>query len=160
MTLENKKHGELAEFEAKAALKKYAHARDAVTHIQMGSFELLGEYPENWAKELKAEVAEILENEAIQEENEIRLSWFTAFEKYSEEVREISPLVNYGFSDQDLFTFCCYHKCDIFRKEIIDLLEDCNYHKYCRMLDAHEYDKFIETVMHEFSELREEKPIF
>ena len=46
MALENKKHGELAEFEAKAALKKYAHARVEIDHALVYSALVDGIQPE------------------------------------------------------------------------------------------------------------------
>ena len=151
---------ERAQLEAAEAIKKYEHAQNALTVMETGHYTLKEDYLGLEHRKAYDRVMEILREKAQQEDNKIRSNWHGTFIKYAEDVTEISPLIDYGFSDQDLFTFCCYYKCDICRKEIDALLEDCNYHEYGRMLEAQQYDKYLKAVVHEYIEPREEKPLF
>lgn len=53
---------------------------------------------------------------------------------------DLSHILRYSFSHNDLVTLAKLHRKNRFRKKIEDLLEDCNYHYVCGMLASGEYD--------------------
>lgn len=65
----------------------------------------------------------------------IRSNWITAFEKGE----AIGSKIGWSFTQQDLFVLCCLHEANLFRNEIEDLLEDCNFHAECGMLVTGNY---------------------
>lgn len=69
---------------------------------------------------------------------EIRKDWFRALDNKG---KWSSATIEWGFTDQDLFVLCCLHEAGFFREEIIDLLEDCNFHTECGLLDEGKYDE-------------------
>ena len=80
--------------------------------------------------------------EKMKKGDKIRLDWRKAFE----DGEATSSAIEWGFSQQDLFVLCCLHEANLFRQEIEDLLEDCNFHAECEYLCNHDYDtcrKFI-----------------
>ena len=83
-------------------------------------------------------------------ENEIRNDWKKAINTLN--IEEISPVIEQGFSDQDLmvlfFIHLTGHKTE--RQKIEDLLEDCNFHTFCSYLYNEDYKKAAEEILNNF----------
>lgn len=77
------------------------------------------------------------------EEELIRSSWHTAFC----ENKVTGSKIDWAFSAQDLLVLCCLHEANLHRKEIEDLLEDCNFHSENGMLKNGKYDEFRKTIV-------------
>ena len=43
----------------------------------------------------------------------------------------------------------CLHQWNLFREKIEDLLEDCNFHTECGLLNEGKYDECLLTIMNE-----------
>lgn len=85
-------------------------------------------------------------------EIEIRSDWAAALVNNRDNIGEISGTIEWGFSYQDLFVLTCLHEMDFERELIEDLLEDCNFHKVCRLLSKHEYDECRKVIAQDFRE--------
>ena len=83
-------------------------------------------------------------------EHEIRLNWDRALEKAEQEDFTISDKIGWGFSYQDLMVLGCLHEAGLHRRMIEDLLEDCNFHEECSLLENINYDKYRELVNEEY----------
>ena len=68
-------------------------------------------------------------------DNEIRINWYEALETGN----AIGSKIGWGFSPQDLFILCDLHEAGYFREKIVDLLEDCNFHTECGLIDEGKY---------------------
>ena len=66
---------------------------------------------------------------------EIRNDWYGALENET----GISAKIKWGFFPQDLLILCDLHEAGYFREKIIDLLEDCNFHIECGLIDDQKY---------------------
>ena len=76
-------------------------------------------------------------------EKEIRNDWYTALEN-----REVDGAkIGWGFYPQDLMTLTCLHKMGYFQDEIIDLLEDCNFHTEAGLMDDGKYDECLKVII-------------
>lgn len=80
----------------------------------------------------------------------IRQNWEKAFEDMK--VEEISSAIEWAFSCQDLLVLCCLHEADIYRQEIEDLLEDCNFHTENSLLGERKYDECRELITENLKE--------
>ena len=81
----------------------------------------------------------------------VRLDWFQALDMV-DTGEELSGPIQWGFSMQDLIVLGALHKAGHFREKIEDLLEDCNLHTYCSLLNEAEYDKYKKKVFEEWIE--------
>lgn len=59
---------------------------------------------------------------------------------------ELSGPLDYGFTKKDLKALGDLHKRNRFRAKIEDLLEDCNFHTECSLLNSRQYDRFEELL--------------
>lgn len=60
---------------------------------------------------------------------------------------DLSEVIGYCFSDQDLFVLCCLHEIGRHREKIEDLLEDCNFHYENGLLRDGKYAECKERVL-------------
>ena len=81
-------------------------------------------------------------------ENEIRNNWHKAFKTKA----RIAPTIGWGFSTQDLIVLLFLHEMNLFRQEIFDLLEDCNFHTFCGLLDDQKYDEARQCILEDAAE--------
>lgn len=77
--------------------------------------------------------------------DDIRLNWDAALESFAEGCM-ISPIIGWGFSCQDLLVLGCLHQLGKHREKIVDLLEDCNFHTECGLLDNEDYLEYFEEI--------------
>ncbi len=59
---------------------------------------------------------------------------------------ELSGILEYGFSDEDICNLAMIYKNDMrndYRNKILELLEDCNFHTECSDFLEGNYDKYI-----------------
>ena len=85
-------------------------------------------------------------------ENEVRLNWDEALTRWENGEFALSSIIKWGFYPQDLMVLSCLHEAGKHRDSIVDLLEDCNFHTECGLLDEGRYDecrKFIAKEMEE-----------
>lgn len=75
-------------------------------------------------------------------EEEIRLDWDYALSLYELGEIGISQTIGWGFTVQDLMVLGFLYEAGKHRDSIIDLLEDCNFHSECSLLDKGMYDKY------------------
>ena len=59
---------------------------------------------------------------------------------------ELSWLIGYRFSSDDLMQLMKLHKSNKHRKKIEDLLEDCNFHPECGFLRSRDYEGYKNCV--------------
>lgn len=78
--------------------------------------------------------------------NDIRLNWFGALSKVSRGT-QLSGKIEWGFTTQDLIVLGVLHQQNLFREEIYDLLEDCNFHMENEMLDEGKYDEYFKMLL-------------
>ena len=84
---------------------------------------------------------------------EVRMNWERALTKWEDEdCFPLSQIIEWGFTAQDLFVLCCLHEAGLHRQSIIDLLEDCNFHTECGLLDDRKYDECRELIAKEFNQ--------
>lgn len=69
---------------------------------------------------------------------EIRKDWNKALESV-ENGCSLSGAIEWGFTEQDLFVLCCLHEIGKHQQKIVDLLEDCNFHTECGLIDDGKY---------------------
>lgn len=82
------------------------------------------------------------EEEFDMTEEEIREDWKSALEQV-EEGSDLSSIIGWAFSDEDITELAKLHKANICRDKIEDLLEDCNFHSECSKFANGEYDEFL-----------------
>ncbi len=82
-------------------------------------------------------------------ENEIRLNWYKAFQNKD---KWSSSTIEWAFSQQDLFVLCDLHEAGLFQQEIVDLLEDCNFHTECGLMDEGKYDECRKVIVDDLKE--------
>ena len=82
-------------------------------------------------------------------EQEIRLDWYKAFQKKD---TWSSSTIGWAFSQQDLFVLCDLHEAGLFQQEILDLLEDCNFHTECGLMDEGKYDECRKVIVDDLKE--------
>ena len=73
---------------------------------------------------------------------EIRFNFDEAFKKVTKGY-ELSGILGYGFSKEDISNLAKLHRDEKWRNKIIELLEDCNFHIECDDFDSGKYDKYI-----------------
>lgn len=72
----------------------------------------------------------------------IRLDWDYALGH----IMDIGSKIGWGFTTQDLLVLGALHEMGLHREEIIYLLEDCNFHSECSLLDAGEYSEYRKLI--------------
>ncbi len=72
----------------------------------------------------------------------VKRDYFTAFKRVREG-SDLTSIVGYFLSNQDLRKLAKLHKENKFRKRIEAYLTDCNFHYECGKFMQHEYDEFI-----------------
>ena len=77
-------------------------------------------------------------------EQEIRLNWRRAFENAD---KWDSSTIGWAFSSQDLLVLCDLHEAGLFQQEIVDLLEDCNFHTECGLIDDGKYTECRKVII-------------
>lgn len=82
-------------------------------------------------------------------EDEVRLDWNTALNNCDNE--PLSPIIGWGFTQQDLLVLCCLHEADKHREVIENLLEDCNFHTECGLLSECKYDECRRLIFEVFN---------
>ena len=56
---------------------------------------------------------------------------------------QLSGILGWSFSDEDLTNLARLHKSNKFRKKIEDLLTDCNFHEACGLMSSKNYSKWL-----------------
>lgn len=79
---------------------------------------------------------------------EVRADWYEALNKVKKGT-ELSSIIEWSFTAQDLFVLCCLHENFDHRQKIEDLLEDCNFHTECALLVEGQYDKLRKMIQNE-----------
>ncbi len=79
------------------------------------------------------------------EDAAIRLDFASAF-KAVKKGTDLSHKLSWSFNTEDLLNLMELHKKNKFRRKIEDLLEDCNFHSECGMLNEKRYDEFEKYV--------------
>lgn len=75
-------------------------------------------------------------------ERNIRNNWEQALRQVKRG-DELSYPISWGFSDEDISCLAKLYKRNKFRKKILDLLEDCNFHTECGDFIDGNFDKYI-----------------
>lgn len=83
-------------------------------------------------------------------ENEIRQNWYNAFINAN---KWDSSTIGWGFYPQDLLILCDLHEAGLFQQEIVDLLEDCNFHTECGLMDDGKYAECREVIINDMKEI-------
>ena len=78
-------------------------------------------------------------------ETDIRLNWAKALDAMTKG-KTISDKIGWAFTNQDLFILGCFHEIGLWRDEIEDLLEDCNFHQECSMLINGNYKEYKQEI--------------
>lgn len=79
-------------------------------------------------------------------EDEIRADFAKAFDKV-EAGTELSGILGWGFSDEDIIQLTMLHRDrPRYREKIEDLLEDCNFHTGCGWLEEGRYDMILDPI--------------
>ena len=73
-------------------------------------------------------------------ESYVRENWADAL-RHVKRGTELSSIIHYGFNNNDLVELTQLHKANKFRQKIEDLLEDCNFHYECGLLNAQRYSR-------------------
>ena len=73
---------------------------------------------------------------------DIRLDFASAL-RNAKHGSDLSSMLDYSFSDEDISELAKLHKANKFRKKIEDLLTDCNFHSECSLMMAHQYESLI-----------------
>ena len=81
-------------------------------------------------------------------EREVRKDWYTALSNVRYGV-ELSSVINYGFSFQDLLVLGTLHEYNMFREKIENLFEDCNFHTENELLIKNKYYEYFKYVIKE-----------
>ena len=87
----------------------------------------------------------VLELNKIKEIVKIRKNWATAL-KNVKKGTELSSKIEWRFSDKDLIELATLHKKNKYRRKIEDLLEDCNFHHECGMLNEQKYEELFQEL--------------
>ena len=80
-------------------------------------------------------------------EQEVRENWNEALTRWENGEIVLSPIIGWGFYQQDLLVLSCLHEFGLHRNSIIDLLEDCNFHTECKLLYEEKYDECRKLIM-------------
>lgn len=80
-------------------------------------------------------------------EMEIRFNWTKALKECEGHGTRLSSAIEWGFYPQDLLVLCCLHEAGMFREEIEDLLEDCNFHTECEALNEGKYERCRQLII-------------
>lgn len=91
-------------------------------------------------------------------EQEIRMDWDQALTRWENGEIGISSTIGWGFYPQDLIVLCSLHRAGRHQESIVDLLEDCNFHTECGLIDAGKYDECMKVILADMNE--EESPLF
>ena len=80
-------------------------------------------------------------------EQEVRSDWDVALTEYEDGKLSLSSAIEWAFYPQDLMVLLCLHKAGLHRQAIIDVLEDCNFHTECGLLDEQKYDECLKVII-------------
>ena len=101
---------------------------------------------ERFYKQLADELIEFIEDHVsfdnAKRQADIRTDFAAAFRNVKKGT-ELSGILDYGFSKEDISELAKLHKSNKFRKKIEDLLEDCNFHYESGKFASKQYDEFI-----------------
>ena len=81
-------------------------------------------------------------------EKEIRLNWTKALDN-AKKGTDLSQPIDWSFTNQDLLILTCLHEAGLYREKIEDLLEDCNFHSECSLLNEKNYTKIRKIITEE-----------
>ena len=81
-------------------------------------------------------------------EEAIRKDWNTALESVNDGC-SLSAIIRWGFTQQDLIVLCALHQAGKHQQKIVDLLEDCNFHTECGLLDAKRYGECMNVILND-----------
>ena len=81
-------------------------------------------------------------------EEAIRKDWNTALESVNDGC-SLSAIIRWGFTQQDLIVLCALHRAGKHQQKIVDLLEDCNFHTECGLLDAKRYGECMNVILND-----------
>ncbi len=82
--------------------------------------------------------------EEIEEDAEVRKDFDFAL-KNCKRGTELSKVLGYSFSDEDISNLAKLHKENKHRKKIEDLLTDCNFHYESGCFADHQYNEFLKN---------------
>lgn len=85
-------------------------------------------------------------------EQEVRLNWDEALTRWENGEFALSGIIGWGFFPQDLMVLCCLHEAGKHQDSIVDLLEDCNFHTECGLLDDGKYDECRKVIFKNMDE--------
>lgn len=83
-------------------------------------------------------------------EQEVRCNWSEALKRWEKGEFALSGIIGWGFYSQDLLVLGILHKENKYRDSIEYLLEDCNFHYECSLLNAQEYDEYFKSLFEEY----------
>lgn len=91
-------------------------------------------------------------------EQEVRANWDEALTRWENGEFALSSVIGWGFYPQDLIVLCCMHEAGMHQESIVDLLEDCNFHTECGLIDDGKYDECRRVI---FDDMKGESiPLF
>ena len=79
-------------------------------------------------------------------EQDVRANWEGALSRWEKGEFALSVTIGWSFSAQDLMVLCCLHEAGRHRQAIVDLLEDCNFHTECGLIDEGKYDECRKVI--------------
>ena len=88
-------------------------------------------------------------------EQEVRMNWDEALTRWETTEFSLSYIIGWGFYPQDLIVLCALHRAGRHQQSIVDLLEDCNFHTVCGLIDEGKYDECMKIIIRDM-----ETPIF
>lgn len=80
-------------------------------------------------------------------ENDIRMDWLGALKHMHDNDELISDKIGWGFTTQDLLVLGTLHMLNKYRSTIEYLLEDCNFHTECSLLDKCDYVNYMKEIL-------------
>lgn len=81
-------------------------------------------------------------------EEAIRKDWNAALESVNDGC-SLSAIIRWGFTQQDLIVLCALHQAGKHQQKIVDLLEDCNFHTECGLLDENRHDDCMNVILND-----------
>jgi len=80
-------------------------------------------------------------------EQEVRMDWDQALTRWENGEFALSAKIGWGFTPQDLIVLCSLHRAGRHQESIVDLLEDCNFHTECGLIDDGKYDQCMKVIL-------------
>ncbi len=74
-------------------------------------------------------------------ERDVRSNWDMALTRWENGEFSLGIIIKWSFSPEDLLELCRLHEAGKHQHSIIDLLEDCNFHTECRLINEKRYDE-------------------